>query len=335
MTPGAGAKCVCLDEPARSVGSLDRFGEPWVLEGAWPSWAPDGWLRHWQGVQRVDGSGFGSPAGLLALTFKAEYGGLVLAAPEGDGARVLRVDRAPEGYPHPGGIQALGSFLFVPLERGKGDSQPARIAGLQLEPGGWRTAWVQEVAGTGAAAVAGTRLADGRYLMVSAGWGTRELEVFVSTTRDLEAPGWRSLGTWDSRNARSILPGTNGPRDRVWARYQNLNFVTRCGDGALFLLAAAGPVWPGVEGEERVDAYRFQVDDSGRVVATLVARRRLFCAGASGRWCHLMAGVGFHVTPAGELIVDAVEHGRSGPAGSARLKTFRSRTAAGKKTPAP
>lgn len=321
-TWGLGDVTRCVADPVQAINSLPTSGTSF---GFTTSASSEGLAYslgspHLQGVARL-AFGLGqhmvvSRSGSWAFyvvhmgaqgAFGAPFGGGVTASDQ----VVTRVGNDVEvGLDHAGGVQALGTLLAVANWNGETDdpgllleershvaffdmSDPAAPAELGILG---RDVLVSPETG----AVAMARLANNRILLISGRNESNWLDFYVSAPG--QAAGWQHRTSWHESAAVSGL----ADGDREFGDYQALNLVTRCGDGALFLVGThkEGDVW----GADWVDLFRVELY-SGSVLITKVAKRHVDCDGS----CNLDAAGGVYVAPEGRLIVYGTEHAANGP----------------------
>lgn len=249
----------------------------------------------------------------------------------------------PDTFTHPSGIQTLGQFLAIPLEVIGGGGPPGRTelfdAGLAIDfgvtqchstgttDGCIRRRWTFGHSQPGDGAVALAKLDDGRYVMINAlARDIKILEINVSQLNDgspLPISDPQVFGAWNSRGGQfsalfdmSTLPG--------WHPYQNLQLVTECGNGHLYLVGV------GREGsEDRADLYRLNlattravnselepIISTSSITATFnpIRSKHFWCRyEGSPRQCDFDAAGGIYVDPFGTLILYATVHDDSGP----------------------
>lgn len=313
----------CVADPIQAIGTLPTSGASF---GFTTSTSSEGLVYffgspHLQGITRLAfGSGqymvvsrSGSWAYYVVNMSTQGWGGAPFG---GDGVHwgdfvALRVDNDPDiGLDHAGGVQSLGTLLAVPNENHATDDP-----GLALEdrthidffdmssptnPQHLGILGRDTLVSTEAGAVAMARLANDRILLISGRTESNMLDFYVSAPG--QPAGWEFLDTWDESEAISGLPDG----DHEFGDYQGLTLVTRCGDGALFLVGThkAGDLW----GEDWVDLYQVQLSGD-HATLTKVAKRHVDCDGN----CNLDAAGGAYVAPDGRLIVYATEHAADGP----------------------
>lgn len=223
----------------------------------------------------------------------------------------LRVGNDPDvGLDHAGGVQSLGTLLAVPNENHQTDDPSVPLEdrthvdfwdmSSPTNPQHLGILGRDTLVSTEAGAVAMARLTNNRILLVSGRTESNMLDFYVSQPG--QAAGWEYLDTWHESEAISGLPDG----DREFGDYQGLTLVTRCGDGAQFLVGThkAGDVW----GDDWVDLYQVQLSGD-HAMLTKVAKRHVDCGGN----CNLDAAGGAYVAPDGRLIVYATEHAADGP----------------------
>jgi hypothetical protein len=297
--------------------------------------------HHWQGVARLSGNndrflalvsnhdGFGSLA-IVEMGSAANAGGRAFgqtrepnrAPPASD--RIVAAFTLTTRSDHPGGISALGDLLLVPLSRE--DRVQVLDVSSPLQP-----VLAEEVVtggGTEGEFVAAAMLANGHALMItgacSRGSGCKAEGGLRLHFRLSSRPGTNfGAGTAFSRTFDEDLPHENGTKGG-WHEIQNVNLVTDCASGALFLLATTEDEEP-----HRGWAYLFALQLIGSEAGvsdaqlTMVGKRRLFCAGRDIAFgCNLHAGGGTYVDPDGNLIIYGTEHYNDGPRDSVRMKEF-------------
>lgn len=294
----------CLPDVNLAFSDLESRG---TLRGFQYATAPslDGVFRHFQGITRLGRE----DATWLAVSRSGSPSAVALLGPSGIVAEI----RAPEGLTHAGGIQALGSVLAVPYEHKQGQSRvvlydvadPVRPRILYeldrsdvpapSEPGH-------------ASAVALTRLADGRLLMIVGVRSSSVLDIYVSNHADLAAP-----------ELRFIRVGTL--EDAIEGRFQSHNLVTQC-DGTLYLVGAYNTGFPAPAlGRDRLRWYRLDTAWDGGVALVESGSRTLDC-----RRCNFRAAAGVFVSGDGELVLYGIELGGSGPGRQMSYEVFRSRS---------
>lgn len=294
--------------------------------------------NHWQGIQRLS---LGSGRYLVVSKRDGNTNGNVghvvhLPSRNGEGLRLRSnrlspsisqpEDTAPplddravtalpvlNGYAHGGGMQAVGNILALPMEQGPGAGRVALYdfnQGLSPEP----FAFIH-----GASANAGTasltRLSDRRYLLLLGQYDAKVLEVFLSTSTDLRSPtnAWTRVDQW----AREELASD------TWGPFQNLNFVTDCQNGQLYLVGTllGGLRW-GPVSDDYAHLYRVSLD--GHLRLEHVAAKHLYCSNDGARQCNLDAAGGVFVGADRKLLLYATEHADDGPSGSVKMVEFRS-----------
>ena len=226
---------------------------------------------------------------------------------------------------HPGGLQAIGQYLLVPVEGPLGKVERAAVFAYNMSaPPAAKPSWSFDLRGTQAAAVGVVKLADGTYLMVVGGRDTGEISFFRSRRTVLDAdPQWAPLAAYDARKGvKGWGPSSDKPG------YQALHLVAdeRAGLHLIGTLKDdTGP--PYYSGTDRVEVFSLQISSCGQVNIVKRASQTVFCAtpqSGSGLHCNLDAGAAVYVDDRHDLIVYATEHGNNGAGSSTRLKEFRS-----------
>ena len=304
----------CVPDPEQSIRGLRAVGDD---TGFYNPTGSDGMAYfpgspHWQGIQRL---AFGSGNYLVAsrsgswrfyvvdmVTHASAQGGPFGGPLSYFNKTVVRQANGA-GFDHAGGIQALGTLLAVPNEQKDAHATRIEFFDVSNPPTPllssilFRSGLVSDEAG----AVALTRLQDGKLLMAVGRVESFWIDFYVSNGTT-PGSGWQHLYSWH----RSAL--FSNISNRNYGDYQNLNFVTRCGDGALYLVGMHqdGDLW----GADFVDLFRVTWNGHLRQASLLkVANRQLSCDGQ----CNLDASGGVYVAPNGRLLVYGTEHALSGP----------------------
>lgn len=240
------------------------------------------------------------------------------------------------GWKHVGGLAIVGDILAVPLEDPIGDnkhlegavwfydvsvpSAPRRIPAIDLE-------FENHKVGV----VGLTRLPD-NFFLLAVTWGDGDRVLFYrSKEPTLLSPtaGWTLLRDWDGSNLQGA--GADWPTGKT--SFQSL--AMHASGGNVYLIGTRNtlettPVYPGKD-----LAVLFEIENwkGGLVPLTVTQlRQQEFNAFANGDGivpaalsynANFMAGSGTHVTPAGELVLYAIEHYTHGPSASARLVEWR------------
>jgi len=145
-----------------------------------------------------------------------------------------------------------------------------------------------------ATGVALIRLKDNRYLMFAIesrrmlkydiGW------FYISNNTDLENPQWKFIQFWHQED---LLPNS-----RAFLVYENIQLITDCGTGKIFMLGFIGWGTRNV-----VDVFTLDIDDQ-KIVLKKVLQKEMKTrkGGASFR-----GGASVHITPDHEMVLYAVE----------------------------
>ena len=294
----------CLPDVNQAFSALEDRG---ILHGFRYAGRPslDGVFRHFQGIARLgrdDGT-------WLAVSRSGSANAVAILGPSGVVAEI----KAPAGLTHAGGIQVMGSVLAVPYEHKQGRSRvvlydladPLRPRILyELD----RSDVPSPSAPGHASAVALSRLADGRLLMIVGVRSSKVLDFYVSNHADLAAPGlaFIRVGTLE---------------EAIEGRFQSHNLVTQC-DGTLFLVGAYNTGFPAPAlGHDRLRWYRLDAAWDGGVALVEAGTRKIDC-----RRCNFAAAAGVFVTGDGELVLYGIEHGGAGPGRTMSYEEFRARS---------
>lgn len=355
----------CTPDPVAQVRSLRDHGDilGFRMGAGYPD--PDGDDYHWQGVQRLPVAGGrvlavsssaprnkGGHVAIVQLASRSNAGGRLrgnrLSTTTQDWNRtpftndvIVQDLQVNTVFNHPGGLQMLGRYLFVPLELTTDTSDRARVylydtlaardpwsCDQKTGAGCLRKVWGFVVAGTGAGTVSAAQLADGRYLMITTQREIKKFEVHVSQ-RGKALTDSTLFGTWGSYEA---LWDSTGKFD--WREYQNLNLLVGC-DGQLYLLAShnsSGGLFS--SDEDWIDLFELHLVPDGETNAdgdptlsvslTKVANRHVYCGTLGDKTqCNLDAAGGAWVDPQGRLFFYAVEHDNDGPNDSVKMMEFR------------
>ena len=243
-----------------------------------------------------------------------------------------------DGWPHfmhPGGMQIIGDVLAVPLEKpylpcfdlsclpDPEDLKP-RILFIDIsDPEDPRYLYehILQTGGSQVGAVAITKLPDGHYLMAVLRPQSYKLEIYQSTGTDLMITGpfrtrWTLRDVW---YPDELLGGAEWPAGLVNS-HQMLNFV-REGDinGPLYLIGGRKDALV-IDVDEYFDLYRVELIDwdlaSPNFQLTRIVRKKIIpkpLTGGLKKTLDLKAASGVYVSPSGELILYACEHGNDGP----------------------
>lgn len=363
----------CVPDPQAALAALRTHGEVLGFRmGAnypAPSCEPGGnscpascCLDHWQGVQRLSvgdarvfavSSSHRAQGSHLALVrmgsrpanLKRMRGNRMsttdqdwdVAPPTSDAIVRDVVVSADAKFNHPGGIQALGRYLFVPLENIpdvlcnicalSDGSDAAAIAAYDVCSGqdpatcnptaAPAKLWTLPVS-KAAKWVTAAKLSDGRYLLVVGKDGEMELRISQSGA---------ALASPTAFGSASFVKST---ASLGWDDYQNVNLVTQCGSGNLFLLASHNTGTNLTPGNDWIDLWQLEITEvtSGTnrsySVSKLVkiSNRHLYCSTPGPKQCDLDAAGGVYVDPDGRLLYYATEHDDDGP-GFVKMMEFR------------
>lgn len=233
-----------------------------------------------------------------------------------DGSPNLRVGYG--AYTHAGGLSVIGDYVVVGVER-EGDSSTDSVVRLYdvSAPDRPRSVWGFSHAPSSAGAIAIVRLPEGYYLLAVGGWGSATVDFYLSTTTDLENPGFRYLRRWTTVECRNSVAG-DAPED-CFNEHQNLNFVLQS-DGRLYLFgtnrSSSGDDW--VDMYEVTGLPHSPADSLAGLTITKVANKHLYCNDG----CTFKAAAGVYVDGS-RLVVYATEmRRRSGDASTGPWTRF-------------
>lgn len=362
----------CVDNVIHAVNTLSARGETlgfWMGAGHLKP-TGSGTKRHWQGIQRlsiIPGTRLGVPHLAVSSSHREQeppYSRFALVKMESRDNSGLRLrsnrleigklthdvapsplDRVVESvvisteYNHPGGMQAIGKYLFVGSDGNIGHGRNTALFTLWdmtknlAQPD--NPVFGFELPGQNANSVGIVRLEDGRYLMVRALLDARELEFYISRSSNIEeneSELWWELWDWWHFGELQTELGNN----KEWADlscgdipfighaagYQNTNLVTDCRDGRLYLIASHGRC-PAGGGGDFVDVFRIDMPYNERpanqsnyrnsgvgAIITKVAKRHMFPSGNAGnRQGDFQAAAGAYISPDNKLYFYATEHG--------------------------
>lgn len=326
---------VCVANVPWQFGSLRDHGEPlgfhpWNVEMnvAYPS------SNHIEGIQRLllfDGRALaiskrddrtgGHVAVIVSLNSRESLGrrfrsnrlSTSIAQPEDTAPpttdKIATTLPVLAGFKHGGGMQAVGNVLALPMEEGPGNGRIALYDfNTSISP-----APLAIIEGTTAAAGTASlaKLTDHRYVMLLGHGDARKLEVFHSSSWALRSPDnvWTRTEIWEDWK---VSP---------WDSFQNLNFVTDCNDGQLYLIGTSLGVRWGAVGSDYAHLYR--VRRTQPLELEHVAAKKFYCSNDGSRQCNFDAGTGVFVDADRQLTMLAVEHADDGPSGTVRLVEFR------------
>jgi hypothetical protein len=243
-------------------------------------------------------------------------------------------------------MQALGSYLFVPLEESSPAGEAAEITAWDMSQLG-ETTPCDPVTGeycarflwnfptlTSYAAVAGiVKLSDARFLLATAGQDSNMFEFYVSGLGAISDP------TLFYSSGKGFFDRADVPEFRAY--YQHISLLTACSStgnaGQLYLLGTTSAT-PQNSGDDYADLFTLDITpvadprypaSSYTVVIRPAATRHLYCSSNSyARQCDFTAAAGTYVDPSGRLILYASEHDNdgppgAGPGGSIKMMEFR------------
>lgn len=292
------------------VGNLNDLNESFHIQGM--GRIPDVGNNNWVVFSRSED---GDPATI----FVGELGDIDSAGghwgphtDENDAERkiITSVKMIEPSLNHYGGLQMLGKHLFVGADCLKADYCKAAQSRIDIydlsDP-------VKPVLINGenmfipdssAGAVAAVKLKNGHYLVL-----VSYSRYFVSDQTSLdEDTTWTPLYTWDSANL--INGGPTGPTKSGWRSYENLNFVTECKTGDLYLIGTNRgnqdlDGWLGIDtdakGDDWMDLYLVEGNMlGGDIKLTKLDDRHMYCDQVG---CNLAASGNIYITPQGNMVM--------------------------------
>jgi len=297
-----------------------------------PGWgAGTGWHQHWQGVQRL-ATGLGQYMVVSQDDINGWSGFAVvkMGSRNATGERfrsnrlwphldvedtapplidtIIKTEPITADSNHSGGIQAMGEWLVVPVE---GEPSGIYLYNLANPENPVPMGKILDVYVSTATAAALAQLQDYRFLLI------------VVSSSDGGGMGFFiSAAPWDYLNWEKIASW--GPAFSPWENYQNLNLVTECETGDLFLIAMHNN--GGLEhGEDWADLFRLRLflnslgppffDYSAEV--TKVSNLHVDCTPRDEPQCNFHPAAGSYVDPHGQLYLYATSWQNQGPEGDA------------------
>jgi hypothetical protein len=313
---------VCVADAVGAIESLRAHGDAmgFHMNGA----SDPTLLNHWEGVQRLMGSGgrylavsraIGDEAddisfvivemasrndqGLRFRSNRLDPQRHIVRTPPPTNDRIVATVPHEAGFTHAGGIQALGDVLAVPFES---DSQSKVVfydVADPLRPIRLENSLDHTPLSTEAGTATLGKLADGRFLLVVGRKAANVLDFYVSTGTDLTSTSFEFFDTW----SEGELTGDDGE----FGDYQALSFVAQC-DGTAFLVGTHKSL-AGDIGRDFVDLFRVENGSGSDVAIAKVAKKHLYCE----RTCDLDAAGGAYVDPEGRLYLYGTTHDNDGP----------------------
>jgi len=281
---------------------------------------------HYQGIQRLRNGKF------LAVSGSTSHTGEVLLVEMGSrsGTTRLRSNRLTSNtppspdrvlnpvisvskkYTHAGGIQVLGDYLVVGVEKnGKSEVAFYNIRDPRNPRFLHKIIRTQPLGGfkddPTAGAVGLTKRKDGRFLLLVARWNSNVLDFYLSQTTDLSSTTFSHIDSWKENELKGM--------DREFADYQSINFVQQC-DGQLFLVGTHRHFKVKTTksfGKDWADLFKFELARTGQsgittyhTAITKIANLHLYCQDT----CNLQKGGGVYVSSKGEIFIYGVEQNR-------------------------
>lgn len=287
--------------------------------------------RGWFAVARISGPSAGLNWG--SNKFMCGKNSWKQAPPESDTITSM-VQMTQTTHWHPGGMQAIGRYLLIPVEKNQSKPNNAAVYMYDMQnPMVPKLIWIYKLQGSEAATVGIAKLTDGTYLMVIGRKDTRTLDFYKSKSADIRHDNnWDHIGFFDTKN---IWWGGNQwstyqkryPMFSPWSTYQTLNLIADR-NGNLFLIGTykLDSGLPSYSGEDMVDLFRLTIVSGGAISIEKVASRALYCStpqSGSGLHCNFDAAVAAYIDENNSLIIYATEHGNNGEGDSTRMKEFR------------
>ncbi len=333
--PGCPCPPSCIDDVPLRFSQIPRHVE--AAQGLaadqkdvipWPRYTSSlqnhgGLNEHFQGIQRVGhyvlltGSGkYFEPATghlvVLEMASRSEVGAWSLpngsasaTTPSSTDRIVALVDLDLENW-HAGGMQRFDEWLAVALYGDETTRSVVRFYGLEdpTKPREVTGARIERDASS-VKAVAGTRLADDRYLVVT--WDDVTLDFFLSKSTRLEDGFSQAPNVVTQAEVAGGFQG-GGCGVSGCGTYQNVNFVRQC-DGTLFLVGARNEekASPTLKGNDLASLYRVDlpdgVENAPRI--TFVSRFSFSC---EDERCNFGSGAGIHVLDPTHLALYGASH---------------------------
>ncbi len=161
---------------------------------------------------------------------------------------------------------------------------PIRVNRLYLSRGGLSGLFDRE---RKAYYVAVTRMNNGRYVVVANRTNSGKFDVYTSSNTTID-----ENTQWGNRDREQFIAGFDNFSDT----YQNMNFVTDCGTGELFLLGFSHSGWD----DNELDLFRAWAKESGELDLDRLGRIEPPTLNDS---CEMKGGAGAYVTPNHNLIL--------------------------------
>lgn len=240
------------------------------------------------------------------------------------------------GWKHVGSLAIVGDVLAVALEDPIGDNKayegavwfydvstpdaPRRLSRLDLSYTGHKVG-----------VVGLTRLPD-RHFLLAVTWGDSDRVLYYRSTEATllsEAAGWTLIRDWDAEDV--LGAGAEWPTGGT--SFQSLSMHTSGGKVYLIGTRNTEITAPLLPGEDQAVLYEIEGWDGGLAPLSVTQlRKQGFSAFAHGDGVvptflvyngNFLAAACTHVTPAGELLMYAIEHYTHGPSTSVRFVEWR------------
>ena len=363
-------------------GSFNRLNPNGDILGFHTTGFPDAYTsgnwfsNHWQGAQRLMGAG--GKAFVVTLDHDRQASGTkavfntVWMGTRAEGGERWRSNRLlfnedfhdtapspsdavydsvtlPSEGSHPGGIQAMGEFLAV----GAGDQFFIYDMHNPWEPSQSGGEFDRGDKSSSTSAIA--QLQDGNYVLAISDSNASSIDFYRTNNEkwnpvDPDPAAMVLVDEWKpdelqfaEGNARYFFYG--------WDTFQNINFVTECGSGELYLIATSnldktsstgskvanwgrigagwvselfgGPSIPHpADGEDWASLFHVRLQDDKSVV-TKVAERHFSCGYRDETYCNFDAAAGVYVDDNHQLYLYSTEHRNDGPQKTVKAMEFR------------
>lgn len=334
----------CANDVVNSVARLSTYGEPLGFHiGAHPEPSfnykkldPHG---HWQGVQRIPTTS-GDYLVVSQDDMKSTSGdwsglGIVrMASRDGDGHRWRSNrleknldfnDTAPPNedtivetvwitneFDHPGGFQIMGDYLPV------GTDRQVRLYDLANPESPVNLGLILDRPGYTSSTTSLAKLADGHFLLVVSNSNAEQLDFYFSSQPNSVS----GFTLYDAFSKDEVIGGD-------WHAYQNMNLVSECGTGDMYLIGTYNGGWFGApEGQDRAVVYSVQTSISGDILLEEQLSKHFKCEYRGSTDCNFDAAAGIYIDPSGQIILYGTEHDNDGPSGNdskgtIKMKEFR------------
>jgi hypothetical protein len=186
-----------------------------------------------------------------------------------------------------------------------------------------------------------TPIASGTSADLSSVWGSSHENVFAvgdgGEIIHYDGNRWRSMKTPDGGHVNLAAVGGRLPGRVIavggggtildytltWNDYQNMNMITQCEDGQLYVIGMYGDL---VGGEDWMDIFQLDIDDATYdATLTLVAQRHFYCSyGGMSDQANFKKSAGMYVDRERRLVLYATNGDNDGPEATLCGLEFRS-----------